>query len=98
MRELFSNTISEFDSATKYANECYKFGMTWGCQLDCPVFKLGDCQDVYIENIEQFMVGLDEDEFLDLLLTYQTKLTSVEADGLLNKYFLKAGIGNTDVR
>ena len=25
-------------------NECMKFGMTWGCQPDCPVFERGECE------------------------------------------------------
>ncbi|MFA6832077.1 MAG: hypothetical protein WCR36_07390 [Bacteroidaceae bacterium] len=26
------------------ANECERFGMTWGCKPGCPVFEHGECE------------------------------------------------------
>ena len=55
MKELFSNTINELGSHTSLiATECEKYGMTWGCNEDCPVLNEGRCQsyssvDEYLE-------------------------------------------------
>lgn len=56
MREVFSNTINELGShANLMMNECEKYGMTWGCNEDCPVLNNGKCQnyssvDDYLED------------------------------------------------
>lgn len=39
--------------ATHFENECEKFGMTWGCRPDCPVFERGECE-LQEENEEFF--------------------------------------------
>ncbi len=44
-REIFANTIMELGDHTNLsANECERFGMTWGCKRDCPVFERGECE------------------------------------------------------
>ncbi len=44
-RESFANTINELDNGMpKTGNECFKFGITWGCKPDCPVFERGECE------------------------------------------------------
>jgi hypothetical protein len=50
----FANTINEIGShANLSASECERFGMTWGCREDCPVFERGTCK-IQEENQELF--------------------------------------------
>lgn len=46
-------------------NECEKFGMTWGCRPDCPVFERGECK-IQEENEEFFlkegMIDLEQND------------------------------------
>ena len=45
MKQSFANTLAELGgSGAKYGNECERFGMTWGCRPDCPVFERGECE------------------------------------------------------
>jgi len=45
MREEFAETLYELVSEGNHmANECERFGMTWGCKEDCPVFERGECE------------------------------------------------------
>lgn len=54
VREIFSKTISELsDQFGRMESECEKFGSTWGCKPDCPVFKRGKCE-LQEENEENF--------------------------------------------
>ena len=53
----FADTITEMDlgaMAASVMSDCEKFGMTWGCRSDCPVFQRGQCKEVFMENIETF--------------------------------------------
>jgi hypothetical protein len=44
-KSMFANTINGIgDHANLSANECERYGMTWGCDGDCPVFSRGDCK------------------------------------------------------
>lgn len=43
--EGFANEINMIGSnANLSANDCERFGMTWGCRSNCPVFEKGECQ------------------------------------------------------
>ena len=45
MREEFAETLHELGcDGNHMANECERFGMTWGCKSDCPVFERGECE------------------------------------------------------
>lgn len=45
-KEMFANTISELGShAFLGMNACEKYGMTWGCDEDCPVLNEGKCEN-----------------------------------------------------
>ena len=45
MREKFAETLYELGcDGNHMANECERFGMTWGCKPDCPVFERGECE------------------------------------------------------
>lgn len=44
-KEGLANEIHAQDShSSLFANECERFGMTWGCRPDCPVFERGECK------------------------------------------------------
>ena len=54
MKELFSNTINELGSNTSLMmTECEKYGMTWGCNEDCPVLNEGRCQNY--SSVEEYL-------------------------------------------
>lgn len=42
----FANFICNFDKGLSYANmtECEIYGITWGCDKDCPVFQRKECE------------------------------------------------------
>lgn len=42
----FANSICSADSGLSYANmtECERYGITWGCDEDCPVFQRKECE------------------------------------------------------
>ena len=52
---MFAGTIADLNTshATHFENECERFGMTWRCQPDCPVFERGECE-LQQENEEMF--------------------------------------------
>ena len=53
-RYLFAETVSGLDNRSGYIEtECEKFGSTWGCKPDCPVFERGECE-LQEENEEKF--------------------------------------------
>ena len=53
-KKLFSDAIMDLDKGMpKGMSECDKFGMTWGCREDCPVFERGECE-IQEENEKEF--------------------------------------------
>ena len=56
-KELFANTISELGQhAVLDMTACEKYGMTWGCDENCPVLNEGKCEhwgsvDEYIDDV-----------------------------------------------
>lgn len=38
----FSNTLA--DGIFLGMNDCERYGMTWGCDIDCPVLRSGKCE------------------------------------------------------
>lgn len=54
VKENFAYTITELDNRLPAGmTECERFGMTWGCSEDCPVFARGECE-IQEENEETF--------------------------------------------
>ena len=35
-------------------SDCYKYGMTYGCDVDCPVLKSGNCELQDTDNKELY--------------------------------------------
>ena len=54
----FSNTLA--DSVFLGMNECYRYGMTWGCDIDCPVLRSGKCEFRHNENRDLYQEFLKE--------------------------------------
>jgi hypothetical protein len=45
-KAAFANTLHELDKGSCLcANECERYGMTWGCDEDCPVMQRGECHN-----------------------------------------------------
>lgn len=42
----FANTICSNDKRLSYPNmtECERYGITWGCDEDCPVYQRKECE------------------------------------------------------
>lgn len=83
---IFADTITEMDlgaMASSVMSDCEKFGMTWGCRPDCPVFQSGEC-NLFFENIETFTKDGDfgENGFIWILSKYENKLTNEEISHL----------------
>ncbi len=51
----FANSVCSMDNNLSYSNmtECERYGITWGCDKDCPVFQRGECE-LQKENEEIF--------------------------------------------
>lgn len=44
-KTMLAFTLSELGSNSYLSmSECEKFGMTFGCREDCPVFERGECE------------------------------------------------------
>ena len=54
-RNLFTEIINNLGNHSGHMeSECEKFGFTWGCKPDCPVFERGECE-LQEENEEKFL-------------------------------------------
>jgi len=45
--QSFANTITAIDlgeTASSVMSSCEKYGMTWGCDTECPVLMAGNCE------------------------------------------------------
>ena len=59
----FARTITDIDlgvTASGAMNDCYKFGMTYGCTVDCPVLKAGECELQDSDNKELYEQALNQ--------------------------------------
>jgi len=62
-KKNLANTITEINlgvMASSVMNDCYKYGMTWGCDIDCPVLQDGKCELKNYENKKLYQKYLDE--------------------------------------
>jgi hypothetical protein len=48
----FANTLS--DTVFIGMNQCERYGMTWGCDTDCPVLRAGKCELKETDNKELY--------------------------------------------
>lgn len=68
MKYLFSDILHEIEvtkptgKGFKGITECEKYGMTWGCDIDCPVLQRGECELKDSENKKLYEEYLNEIE------------------------------------
>ena len=44
LKDSFAHTITELDNRLpKGMTDCERYGMTWGCDIECPVLQRGEC-------------------------------------------------------
>ena len=43
-KENLSNTLADLQGTAHMMNDCEKYGMTYGCDVDCPVLQAGECE------------------------------------------------------
>jgi len=58
----FSKTITEIDlgvMASSVMTDCEKYGMTYGCNVECPVLIAGKCELQNEENKELYLETLE---------------------------------------
>ena len=46
----FANFMYNKVDAGLFANACERYGMTWGCDTDCPVLQAHKCELKYTDN------------------------------------------------
>ena len=51
-KQSFANFMA--DSTFLGMNDCERYGMTWGCDIDCPVLRQGKCELKDDENKELY--------------------------------------------
>lgn len=61
-KQSFANTLSDLSGGGHLGNECERYGMTWGCDTDCPVLRRGQCSAVKDGNEDVLKIYL---EFLE---------------------------------
>lgn len=56
----FANEIMELSDTSYLANDCERYGMAWGCDMDCPVFRNHKCEQRFDENKQMYKDYLQE--------------------------------------
>ncbi len=60
----FAKNITTIDlgvTASSVMNDCYKYGMTYGCDTDCPVLRSGNCELQDDVNKELYMEAINDE-------------------------------------
>lgn len=56
-KAMFADTINELGNyANLSANECERYGMTWGCDDGCPVFQRGECKLEDVDGMRELIL------------------------------------------
>lgn len=72
-KAVFADTINTLGhNSNLSANECERYGMTWGCDGSCPVFARGDCKLEDVPAMRELM--LETDRFDDYEIEDLNKL------------------------
>lgn len=54
-KAAFASTLADLDSHTPAGmSDCESYGMTWGCDEDCPVLLRGECELQDADNKELY--------------------------------------------
>ncbi len=58
----FAHAINELTQGLSHPSmtKCENYGMTWGCDIDCPVLRDGDCELKDSENKELYQAFLED--------------------------------------
>ncbi len=61
-KEKFAQSINRMDGGINEAmlSRCENYGMTWGCDTDCPVLQEGECELQDSENKELYEAYLKD--------------------------------------
>ena len=61
-KEGFARAVNEQDEGLSHQNmtDCENYGMTWGCDVDCPALRRGECELQDSENKELYNYILKE--------------------------------------
>ena len=43
IKKAFADTFADMPCFPKSMTDCERYGMTWGCDEDCPVLNKGEC-------------------------------------------------------
>lgn len=61
LKDSFAHTITELDNRLpKGMSDCERYGMTWGCDIGCPVLQRGECELKDSDNKELYQECLNE--------------------------------------
>lgn len=69
----FAASLTELGSyGVAGTSDCFKYGSTWGCNIDCPVFQGGGCECEDSEAFYRMLINSDcsEEEFSKYLELY----------------------------
>ena len=54
---MFANTIA--DLSMPPMSECYRYGIMWGCDGNCPVFSRGECKIDDVDAVKNDILNTD---------------------------------------
>lgn len=68
-KSMLANTLADlgFDGGHPPMTDCERYGMTWGCDKDCPVLNAGLCEEKFGESKELYYELLQDLEANDML-------------------------------
>ena len=59
-KATFANELSEWSPSGLYNGDtCFRYGITWGCDGDCPIFHDGDCKMDDIDALREMIMTTD---------------------------------------
>lgn len=76
-KQAFANTLCDMcNNLPKGLTDCESYGMTWGCDKDCPTFKSGICEvcseDFQVfKNLVRNIENIEDKKFLYDLYGYE---------------------------
>lgn len=89
----FANSVFDLADMGQFATQCERYGMAWGCDHDCPVFRDGGCKDSFLENLESIARNneVDDESFSQFVSLYRHRMTDEEFINLMRITPTKGG-------
>jgi len=53
-KSMLANSLADLDNGLAPMSDCMRYGMTWGCDKDCPVLNAGLCEEKFGESKELY--------------------------------------------